>query len=500
MASTPRPTTLPAAASPATSLVTHIPEQERIPLFQKIMFSMGTNTEYVATTLTTGVLWMPYFNIGMGMSPVTVGLVLMILRAWEAFADPFLGDLSDNARTRWGRRRPFIAVGAILVACLYPLFWHMPIDWGEQAKAIYLVVVGILFFTAFAAWGMPYYGLQLELTSNYDERTRLSSFMAFFSKLSSFAGGWVMAFVTGAWFINATTGKGDIVIGMRTGCWFISAVIILFGLCPALFVQERYYEAETKRQVREPFWKSVRESAQCGPLWALIGISFFLLLGAISTGTLSQYLSIYLVFGGDLHAASIVGGWKSTVIVVTGILCIPLWAWLGERFDKKSMVIALLAMGTLGIQLNYFCLRPDLPYLQIVPGVFEVGAYSALWLFIPSMKGDVADWDELKTTRRREGSINSFYSWFIKVSLTCGVGLGATVLQLSGFQAKLPAQPPEVLARMMTLYQVLPAISFGIAIAIASVYPLTRQRMVEIRAELEVAARKDLKIRRTTPR
>ena len=473
-----------AVATPQDALVTHIPVQDRIPVFQKIMFAMGTNTEYAATSLTTGVLWMPYFNIGMGMSPVTVGIVLMILRVWEAFADPFLGNLSDNAHTRWGRRRPFIAVGAMFIAGLFPLLWHMPVGWSEQAKAVYLVVVGILFFTAFATWGMPYYGLQMELTSNYDERTRLSSYMALFSKLSSLAGGWVMAFVTGAWFINASTGKGDIVIGMRTGCWFISAVIILFGLCPALFVKERHYDVETKQQ-REPLWKSVKESAQCGPLWALIGISFFLLVGTMSTGTLAQYITIYKVFGGDMHAASIVGGWKSTVIVVTGIVSIPLWAWLGERFDKKIMVIAMLAMGILGVQLNYFCLRPDMPYLQILPGVFEVGAYSALWLFIPSMKADVADWDELKTTRRREGSINSFYSWFIKVSLTCGIGLGAAVLQFSGFQAKLPVQPPEVLARMMTLYQVLPAISYGIGILIACFYPVTRQRMAAIRAELE---------------
>ena len=489
MSSAPTPTSAVSvptdASSPKHHLITHIPEGDRIPTFQKIMFSTGTNTEYAATGLMTSVLWMPYFNIGMGMKPVLLGMVLMILRAWEAFADPFIGNISDNARTRWGRRRPFIAVGAVLAGCMFPLFWNMPAGLGDYGKSAYLIIVGMMFFTAFATWAMPYYGLQLELTPNYDERTRLSSYMALFSKLSSLAGGWVLAFVTGRWFINAATGKGDILVGMKTGCWFISGAIILFGLCPALFVKERYYDAEAKKQKPERFWKSIKESAQCKPLWALIGISFFLLLGAMSVGTLAQYLSIYLVFGGDLHAASVVGGWKNTVLVITGIVSIPLWTWLGERFDKKIMVISMLVMSTFGVLLNYFCLRPDMPYLQIISGVFEVGAYGALWLFLPSMKADTADWDELNTTRRREGSINAFYSWFIKVSLTCAVGVGGVVLEFSGFNAKLPVQPPEVLKRMMTIYLVLPTIIFGCAILIACFYPLNRARMAEIRAQLE---------------
>ena len=460
-----------------------IPAADRIPLAQKIAFSTGTSVEYVATGLTTGLLWMPYFNIGLGMSPVMVGAVLMVLRIWEAFADPFLGNLSDNARTRWGRRRPFIALGALLTAAIFPLFWHLPVTWSEPAKAAALVVVGVLFFTSFATWGMPYYGLQMELTSDYDERTRLTSYMAVFSKLSSLAGGWVLALVTGHAFLNSATGKGDIVIGMRTGCWFISAVILVLGICPALFVKERYATAPRKK--RDPFSNSVKESARCGPLWALIGISFCLLLGSVVTGTLSQYLTIYLVFNGDMHAASVVGGWKNTVIVMTGIVSIPLWAWMAERLDKKIMVIGMLLMSIAGVELNYFCLRPDLPYLQIVTGVLEMGAYGALWLFLPSMKADVADWDELQTARRREGSLNAFYSWFIKLSLTCGVGVGALVLGSSGFDAHAPAQPPVVLHRMMAMYLVLPALIYAIAIGIACRYPLNRGSMRVIRAELE---------------
>lgn len=469
----------------AARTLKHIPEADRIPFLQKVMFSLGTNTEFVATGLMTGILWMPYFNITLGISPVALGVVLMIFRTWEAFADPYLGNLSDNARTRWGRRRPFMFVGAILLGLLYPLFWYMPAGLGEMARLSYLVVVGILFFTAFAAWAMPYYGLQLELTPNYDERTRLSSWMTLGSKLSLLGGGWVLAFVTGPLFTNPETGKGDMIIGMKTCSWFIAGAIVFFGIMPAIFVKERYYAAEAARQPRERFWTSMKESARCGPLWALIGVSFFLVLGSMFSNTLNQYLGIYYVFDGDLHASSVVAGWKNTVLVIVGIGLIPVWTWLGDCFDKKSVVIAMIATSTFGVLLNIVCMTPRHPYLQIIPSFFESAAFSALWLFLPSMKGDTADYDELKTTRRREGSINAFYSWFIKVSLTCAMGSGGLVLAASGFDDKLASQPPEVLSRMMTLYLVLPTIIWGVAIAIACFYPLNRNRMADIRRQLE---------------
>src|SRR3954465_13380621 len=104
----------------------HLPQQiaesDRIPTFQKLMFSCGVNMDYVATGLLAS-LWMPFFNIGMGLTPVTLGVIMMILRAWDAISDPLVGNISDNARTRWGRRRPFMFVASITTAGLIPLFW-----------------------------------------------------------------------------------------------------------------------------------------------------------------------------------------------------------------------------------------------------------------------------------------------------------------------------------------------------------------------------------------
>ena len=462
-----------------------IKDADKIPFWQKIAFSLGVNTDYYATLLMTNVLWMPFFNIGMGMSPTTLGFILMIYRGWDAITDPVMGNITDNARTRWGRRRPFMFIAAFLIVLVYPAFWFMPEALSESGKVIYLLVVGLLFFTVFTMWSMPFYGMQLELTPDYDERTRLTAFMSFFSNLGSLAGGWILAFATCALFVNPETGKGDIVIGMRYACWIIGGLILLFALSPAIFVKERVYAKEARQQAKDPFWKSVRESFSCKPLWSLIGVSFFLVLGGAAVGSLGQYVNFYYVFDGDIAAASVLLGWKQTLIVALGIGLIPVWTWMGERYDKRFMIALLLGFGMLGHALNIFTMRPDLPYLQLINGVFESCSLSAIWMFLPSMKADVADYDETLTAKRREGSINSFYSWFIKVSLTCSMGIGGVVLDLSGFNVKNDHQNDLVLSKMFWMYVGIPIVIWGVALVLVYLYPLNRSKMGVIRQQLE---------------
>jgi len=460
-----------------------IPAAERIPLGRKIAFSSGMNADYAANTLLTSVLWMPFFNIGMGIAPATLGGILMILMAWGAFIDPVVGNISDNARTRWGRRRPFMAVAAVLAGGMFPIFWHVPGGLSEWGQAAAVLGIGLVYFTCYSFWAMPYYGLQMELTPNYDERTRLTGWMTFFGKLAYLAGGWALAFFTCSLFANPQTGKGDIVIGLRQAGWVIGLAIAVFGLIPALLVQEPEYGQAARRR-KESLWQSLKESWHCRPLWPLIGITFFLLLGSTSVSALQQYLNIYYIFGGDLAAAAVVSGWKVTVLVASSLLLIPVWVWLGERFDKKAAVLGMLLFTMGGHLLNVFCLRPEMPYLQIVPAFFEGGAISAIWLFLPSMKADVADYDELHTQRRREGSLNSFYSWFVKAGLTCATGLSGVLLEFSGFVSKAPHQPKQTLETMFHLFLVVPLALWGIAFLIGCHYPLSRARMAEIRNEL----------------
>ncbi len=462
-----------------------IPPEEKIPLFEKLAFSVGGKLDYVSIYLTTSVLWMPFFNIGLGISPAILAGVLMVLRLWDGFADPIMGNITDNARTRWGRRRPFIAVGAVFVALIYPFLWRPPSNWGEWGMAAYLTVMGVLFFTAYTCWSMPYYGLQMELTPNYDERTRLTAWMALVSKVAAVFGGWLLAFLTSPIFKDPQTGKTDIVSSMQTCSWYIAAIILILGVMPALFVKERFPEGTTAGSSRESFLTSLIESSRSEPLWVLIATSFFLLIGSTATGSLGQYVNIYYINAGNLSDASIIEGWRSTGALATGLLSIPFWTWICEKLDKKRALILLFSVAICGQLLYLVCLRPDMPYLQILPAILLSSVLSAFWLILPSMKADVADYDEMATSRRREGSLNAFYSWFVKMALTLGIGASGLLFQITGFNVKQEVQTPETLAAMVNCSIFVPIVFWLLALTSVFFYPLSRDRMADIRMTIE---------------
>src|SRR5882724_9208899 len=109
-------------------------------------------------------LAMPLFNVGLGLAPTVVGGVLMIGRLWDAATNPLMGAISDNTRTRWGRRRPYLFVGAIACGLIYPLVWLAPRGWSDTALVAYLLASTLLLYTAFAVFSVPYMALGLELS------------------------------------------------------------------------------------------------------------------------------------------------------------------------------------------------------------------------------------------------------------------------------------------------------------------------------------------------
>jgi GPH family glycoside/pentoside/hexuronide:cation symporter len=462
------------------------PFSERVKTSEAVAFSLGTLLDALSVSLVTGTLWMPFFNIGLGFNAASLSVILVIFRIWDAMTDPIVGNLSDNTRTRWGRRRPYIFGGAIATALFSVMFWFVPEGLDETKYLAALTLMGMLFFTAFAFWAMPYYSLQMEMTPNYDERTRLNAWVAAVGKISLLIGGGVLWLVGSNLFADPATGRADIVKGVRFVTPFLIVPTILAGIAPALFVRERYYESEAKFQKKEALWTSISETVSCKPLWFLIGITFFQMLGGMVIDGLGFYINAYKVSGGNISEAAHIEFLKKLVMVISGLCLIPFWTWLAEIWDKKTVAALLLLSGIFGIFISFFCIRPDMIYLQLIPAAFGSGVASAVWLILPSMKADIADFDELETGKRREGSINGIFSWFMKAALAGSLGVSGIIIQyIAGIDPKLTIQPPEVIDRLFMAYLVIPAIILVIPLFFIWRYPLTRERMFKIRSELE---------------
>ena len=107
---------------------------------------------YIVNNITTGMLWMPIFNIGFGINAAVLGVIAMVFKAWDAVLNPYVGNFSDNLRTRWGRRRPLIVIGAISTALVLPSVWWIPESFSQTTVIIFLVIYGLLLFTAYTIW------------------------------------------------------------------------------------------------------------------------------------------------------------------------------------------------------------------------------------------------------------------------------------------------------------------------------------------------------------
>jgi GPH family glycoside/pentoside/hexuronide:cation symporter len=179
---------------------------------------------------------------------------VMLWRIWDAMTDQLMGNISDNTRTRWGRRRPFIVLGAIMTGITMPLIWWMPVGLASWQIVTWLVVMGIIFYTCFSVWAMPYYSLQLEMSPDYNERTNITAYRSFAQQIFGVVGSWILALAASPILSRFADHKPDLVNGMRYISIGLGLVTILLGALPGLFVKERYYEKDaSKHRQSSPF-------------------------------------------------------------------------------------------------------------------------------------------------------------------------------------------------------------------------------------------------------
>jgi GPH family glycoside/pentoside/hexuronide:cation symporter len=462
----------------------HVAARDRVPFWQKVAYGLGGPVEMTATWIPQQNLT-PVFNIALGMDPALLGVVLMLWRIWDAVSDQVMGNISDNARTRWGRRRPFIVVGGILTALTLPIVWWMPHGLNTWEMFAWLLVGGFVFYTSFSIWAMPYYSLQLEMSPDYNERTNITAYRAYPQQFAQVGVGWALALAALPIFSHLPSGKPDLANGMRYLSLGLAAITLMLALLPGLFVRERYYE-ETRKQMRQPFWNGLKQTLSTRPFLWILCIAFTKVFGFSLVGTLGFYLNAYYVCRGDLTLATTISGVIATVLFAPNLVAIPICTWIAARWDKQTLLYVIALSGIAGSLSGYVLITPAHPWLQVIPSILMGPLGLGLWLVVPSMQADVADYDEMMGGSRREGSFSAVFSWTFKAAAALTGALSGILLTLTGFRIEAgAAQSPQVLENLKLCYIWLPVIFLLICLFAISRYPLTRSRMRDIRARLE---------------
>jgi len=450
---------------------------DRVPLVGKLGYASGG----MAVNLTAnaiGSLVAMVLNIALGMNPALVGLLVAIPRLFDAVADPLLGAISDNFRSRWGRRKPFMLVGGIGAGIFFAALWWMPAKWGEMGHFWYFLTLSLLYYLFTSLFSVPWGALGLSITADYHERTRVMALNAFLCALTGISLSWFYAMTQMEVFHDTLTGARFVTAG-------VGLVMIVLAMLSVIFCPDKH-RPEDQAETPEPVLSQLKDVFSNRPFLLVGGTVLLMCLGIFSVSSISPYVAIYYIYGGSEKAASVLLGWGGTVWQISSLLLVGVVAGAAVRFGKRHTLAVALICGLLGNLLKWPCASPQHPLLSLIPSIFIAFGFCALWTLTASMMADVCDFHELRTGHRSEGSLNAVYAWLMKLGVTAAFAISGVLLSMTGFDPALGGGQSERTIFLMRLIDTgLPSIAMLGAVILTIFYPISEARAYEIRAELE---------------
>lgn len=390
----------------------HTAPEDRIPLGQKVAYGTGQISNII---LALSILNLAPFvlTVVLGVSASLVGLAMGLARLWDAFTDPLIGYLSDNTRSRWGRRKPYLLVGLIAVGLCLALMWQIPRGWSEMTYFWYFTGISMVFYLAYTIYATPFVALGFELTPDYHERTRLMGAMNFIGSLASIPMTWLFAVTQWDCFTDG-------VQSARVLTMVLGLVVIGFALVPILLLKdptkERFQKKESGDELASgkpelAFFAGLKTTIK-NPCFRYLCFAMFAFFpGLILIQNFSSFLVIYYIYGGDKAAAPVLIGWSGSLAGLSSVLFVPVVTVMGTHLGKRQAFIICASLALFGTLIKWFCYQPSMPYINLIPGLIVGIGSSALWVLMASMLADVCDQDELQTGERREGTFSAVYWW-----------------------------------------------------------------------------------------
>ncbi len=366
----------------------------------------------------------PIFAIALGVDPVLVGWAMAIPRLVDAFTDPLMGSISDNFKSRFGRRRPFIAFGALFSGLCVAAIWWTPETASKDFQFYWLVSFLLIATLGTTSFAVPYIALGMESASSKHDRTVWMAWRSFFHKLSGVGVQWMYFLVNISLFTSTLWGAK--VVGAIVGL-----VIVITGLLPVLFIKETEHPAQTVERV--PLLKSWGLTLR-DRNFLILAISTVLIFSSILlVDTLGFFLMVYHVFGGDEAKMSFFKGIGGTTFHVVGIICIPLIAALAKKVGKlRAFEYCTVSIVTGGI-IKLFVYVPGADWLVIIPNFFLAPGLVAVIVLAASLMADVAAYDEEKNGTSRQGMYAASLNFIQKLALSLTALGSGYVLKASGW-------------------------------------------------------------------
>lgn len=406
----------------------------------------------------------PFYTEEKRLHPETVGGILFAVRLADAIFDPTFGAISDRVRTRWGRRRPWLFIGSIiLIVAIWQTFLPPEtVGWG------YFLFWMIVLYASWTMVIVPYAAWGAELTADFDERTRVAGIRELFLLIGTVLAASVPTILKSI----GHDGQGSTLATI--GIFVIVGLPLSIGL---LFwkVPEPPALAGTHAHSWRAGLDAIRKN---GPFARLITAFLLNATAQAMVATLFFFYAKYVLGAG--HYAP----YLLLVYFIAGIVAVPAWMRLAERFGKhRTWAFSMLSSALI------FLITPFLgvgdvwifAVISILTG-FSLGCDQIL---AASMQADVVDIDSIRSGQQRAGLY--FALWNMVTKLAGGIAAGITLPLLGafGFIADGSTNPPSAITALVVLFAVVPPVLRLLSVWIIWNYPITRERHAKIRALME---------------
>ncbi len=410
-----------------------------------------------------------FYSDVVGVSVGALGFIVLAGRALDAIIDPLVGWASDRTSTRFGRRIPWLAVSAPLLA-LVVLGLYMPPDGSELFRTAWCATLVTLFFVLLTTLAVPYRALGPELVRDFDARNSLFAVRE-------------ALFVVGSAVAMAAPLALGALYSQLEGLELERARFATFALiaAPLLILAT----AVCVLRVREPLRREVKAPATLRAMFQGLGHKPFATLliaytvaalGNNLPGALATYYGTYVIGIENV-------GLYLVAFLGAGLAALPVWNVIARRFGKKRAWLAALGLNTVPFAFVFPLGRGDHVLFAVLIVLSGLGAVATVAL-APSMQADAIDHDELMNGSRRDGQLIGLWMIAEKLAAALGVGLALPLLGLAGYLPNVE-QSPQVLLVLRVLYVAVPCVCNAVAFVVLLKYPLDRDAHTAIVKALE---------------
>lgn len=424
--------------------------------FTKFSFGLGALGKDLCYAMISYFL-MIYFTDTVGMAPLFVGNLFLVARIWDAFNDPMMGFVVDNTRSRWGKFRPWILLGAVLNSIVMIFMFRKPAGMTGFGMYAYFSVMYILWGMTYTVIDIPYWSMLPSLSSTKEERDSMSVIPRIFASLA-----WLLM---GAFAIKMVSmlGNGDDAKGYSLLAIGIAVIFVVTSVITVVFVKDRSCFGETgdKKAERTTVKDALHVIMANDQLKVFIGVVLCYNLVVQLAGGVAIYYFTYVAGDKDLYPIF------TTAAQFAEIGALFLFPVLSKRLSKKQVfAIASFspAVGLVGLVVSGFFAPQNVVIIAVCGVLYKLG--SGLTLGATTvMLADVIDYGQVKLGSRNESIIASFQTLLVKTASAVSawlIGVGLTVV---GYVAKAE-QSAATLMGMRVLMGVIPAVITVLAFVI----------------------------------